>query len=158
MRGRKPKPTNLKKIEGNPGKRKLNTREPQHTGETTPPAHLTGVAKTEWRRLYSELKAMGLITRVDRASLAAYCQAYARWVKYELVLQEKGELYKTASGSITTSPALWIVNKALDQMHKFAVEFGFTPASRSRLTLPSEKQADSFDKLLDYCNESTKKA
>ncbi len=28
MAGRKPKPTVLKKLEGNPGKRKLNTKEP----------------------------------------------------------------------------------------------------------------------------------
>ena len=28
MAGRKPKPTALKKLEGNPGKRKLNTKEP----------------------------------------------------------------------------------------------------------------------------------
>lgn len=28
MAGRKPKPTAVKKLEGNPGKRKLNTKEP----------------------------------------------------------------------------------------------------------------------------------
>lgn len=28
MAGRKPKPTALKKLEGNPGKRKMNTKEP----------------------------------------------------------------------------------------------------------------------------------
>lgn len=28
MAGRKPKPTEVKKLEGNPGKRKLNTKEP----------------------------------------------------------------------------------------------------------------------------------
>ena len=28
MTGRKPKPTAVKKLEGNPGKRKLNTKEP----------------------------------------------------------------------------------------------------------------------------------
>ena len=28
MAGRKPKPTAIKKLEGNPGKRKLNTKEP----------------------------------------------------------------------------------------------------------------------------------
>ena len=28
MAGRKPKPTAMKKLEGNPGKRKLNTKEP----------------------------------------------------------------------------------------------------------------------------------
>lgn len=29
MAGRKPKPTAVKKLEGNPGKRKLNSKEPE---------------------------------------------------------------------------------------------------------------------------------
>jgi len=31
MRGRKPKPTARKRLEGNPGKRPLNRAEPQHS-------------------------------------------------------------------------------------------------------------------------------
>ena len=52
MAGRKPKPTALKKLEGNPGKRKLNTKEPV-PGKGMPdcPKWLLPEAKKEWKRL-----------------------------------------------------------------------------------------------------------
>ena len=49
MAGRKSKPTALKKLEGNPGKRKLNTKEPV-PGKGMPdcPKWLLPEAKKEW--------------------------------------------------------------------------------------------------------------
>jgi len=48
MRGRKPKPSRLRVIEGNPGKRALNTREPRPAVRIpTCPAHLSPSAKAE---------------------------------------------------------------------------------------------------------------
>jgi hypothetical protein len=34
---------------------------------------------------------MGIMSRIDRAALAAYCQSYGRWVKYEKIIEEKFE-------------------------------------------------------------------
>lgn len=52
MAGRKPKPTTLKKLEGNPGKRKLNTKEPVPTkGMPDCPKWLLPGAKEEWKKL-----------------------------------------------------------------------------------------------------------
>ena len=75
MRGRKPKPTRLKLIEGNPGRRPIRGDEPQPpASQPTCPAHLSPTAKAEWKRLAQSLNAIGLLTQVDRAALAAYCQ------------------------------------------------------------------------------------
>ena len=65
MAGRKPKPTALKKLEGNPGKRKMNTKEPV-PGKGMPdcPKWLLPEAKEEWKRLCQKLSDMGL-TEVD---------------------------------------------------------------------------------------------
>ena len=50
MAGRKPKPTALKKLEGNPGKRKLNTKEPvPGKGMSDCPKWLLPEAKEEWK-------------------------------------------------------------------------------------------------------------
>ncbi len=77
MRGRKPKPTRLKLIEGNPGKRPINGREPKPPGSLPScPAHLSATAKTEWKRLARSLNRIGMLTEIDRAAMAAYCQAY----------------------------------------------------------------------------------
>ena len=80
MAGRKPKPTALKKLEGNPGKRKLNTKEPV-PGKGIPdcPKWLLPEAKEEWKRLCQKLSEMGVLTEIDMAAFAAYCQSYARW-------------------------------------------------------------------------------
>ena len=48
MAGRKPKPTAMKKLEGNPGKRKLNTKEPMpEKGMPDCPRWLLSEAKEE---------------------------------------------------------------------------------------------------------------
>lgn len=149
MKGRKGRPTVVKILEGEPNKERINQNEPQPvTLKAVCPPHLTGEASEEWNRIYPELEAMGLISKIDQSALAAYCQAYGRWVKYEKIIAEKGELYKTAKGNITTSPALWVSNKALEQMHKFLTEFGMTPVSRSRISVKAEGSDDPLDKLL----------
>ena len=71
MAGRKPKPAAVKKLEGNPGKRKLNTKEP-NPGKGMPdcPAWLLPEAKTEWIRLSEKLNQMGVLTEIDRSAFA----------------------------------------------------------------------------------------
>ena len=78
MRGRRPKPTRLKVLTGNPGKRPLNPDEPKPERAIPEcPAELGPVARREWDRLGKELASLGLLTNLDRAALAAYCGAYA---------------------------------------------------------------------------------
>jgi phage terminase small subunit len=81
MRGRRPIPTVLKLIRGNPGKERLpqGEAEPQRPDDIPPPPpFLTGHAADEWRRLAPELYYLKLLTAIDTNTLAAYCQAYKR--------------------------------------------------------------------------------
>lgn len=81
MRGRKGTPTALKRIRGNPGKRPINGQEPKPpSSQPTCLSHLSSSASAEWKRLAASLNRIGLLTQVDRAVLAAYCQPYRRWV------------------------------------------------------------------------------
>ena len=84
MRGRKP--THLRVLDGNPGDRSLHSR--HSNAVPTCPAHLSPIAKAEWKRLVRQLQAVGLLTALDRAVLAGYCQAYGRWVEAERKLKE----------------------------------------------------------------------
>ena len=136
MRGRKPKPTALKLLEGNPGKRPINGREPKPPKSLpTCPAHLSPTAKAEWKRLARTLNDMGVLTRVDRAVMAAYCQAWGRWVEAEKKLAETPPILRTPAGYVQQSPWLSIANKQLELMAKFMAELGLTPAARSRLAI-----------------------
>ena len=135
MRGRKPKPTKLKLLEGNPGKRPIG-REPQPpASQPTCPAHLSPTAKAEWKRLAQTLNKIGVLTQVDRAALAAYCQAYGRWVEAEKKLKETPVLLKTPAGYVQQSPWLTVANKQMELMARYMAELGLTPSSRTRLAV-----------------------
>ena len=150
MAGRRPKPTALKALAGNPGKRALNPSEPKPSGIPTCPRHLDKEAKVEWRRISGELLMLGLLTLIDRAALAGYCSAWSRWVAAELSIQKFGTVIKSPkSGYPIQNPYVGIANTALDQMRKFATEFGLTPASRSRLHIETDGQfTDPFESFM----------
>jgi P27 family predicted phage terminase small subunit len=146
MAGRPPKPTALKKLAGNPGKRALNTAEPQFESVLPKcPTHLKKEARREWKRVVGELFAAGLLTSVDRAALAAYCQAWARWVEAEKQLAIVGYTFKTENGYQQQSPWVGIANSALENIRRFAVEFGMTPSSRSRVKVQKPQESDPFE-------------
>jgi P27 family predicted phage terminase small subunit len=113
----------------------------------TCPGHLSRVAKREWRRASKELFALGVISKVDRAALGGYCDAYGRWAEAARQLQQFGLIFKSPSGYPMPSPYLAILTTALDQMRAFLTEFGMTPASRSRVKTANPKQGNLFDIL-----------
>ena len=136
MRGRKPKPTAVKIAEGNPGKRRINGREPKPPASLPDcPSHLSDTAKLEWDRIAVSLNKVGLLTQVDRSTMAGYCQCYGRWVEAELKLAETPAILRMPSGYIQQSPWLTIANKQLELMARYMAELGLTPASRSRLAV-----------------------
>ncbi len=156
MRGRKPKPTAVKQLAGNPGKRPLNDREPQFS-RILPrcPSHLSNVAKNEWRRVSKELYGQGLLTRVDRAALAAYCQLYARWVQIEGILAVTKPLVTTSNGNVIQNPAISIANRTLEEMRKFMVEFGMTPSARTRVHATASDNEPTFaDQLSEWVEQA----
>ena len=92
MKGRKPKPTLMRDLEGNPGKRPINDREPRApAGIPDCPEFLDDEAKAEWFRMVTVLKEMGLLSLADRSALAAYCTAYCRWVHAEEQVRKFGD-------------------------------------------------------------------
>jgi P27 family predicted phage terminase small subunit len=149
MAGRKPKPTALKKLTGNPGKRALNQNEPKPDGVPKCPPHLDKAAKAEWKRVGSELSRLGLLTSIDRAALAAYCSAWSRWISAEQSISKFGAVIKSPKSNFPIqNPYVGIANTAMDQMRKFLVEFGMTPSSRSRLNVDTTPPADSFESFM----------
>jgi P27 family predicted phage terminase small subunit len=130
--GPPPKPRGLRVLEGNPAKRPLPP-DIRPNVELVMPRHLEGAARAEWRRVVPQLRRLGLATSLDRAALAAYCQAWARWLRAEGQLRRYGELVKAPSGYALPSPYLSIANKAMQQMREFLVEFGMSPAARVRV-------------------------
>jgi P27 family predicted phage terminase small subunit len=95
------------------------------------------------------LFANGLITELDRAALAGYCDAYARVAEASRQLQQYGLIVKSPNGYPMQSPYLAILNTALQETRAFSTEFGMTPSSRSRVKTANPKQRDLFSDFLD---------
>lgn len=150
--GRKPKPTAIKILEGNPGKRKLNENEPKPLKKAPPcPKWLEPEAKKEWRRLAKALEAMGVLTEADMAAFAGYCQSYARWKEAEERITDRGLVIRTPSGYPQQVPYISIAQQYLKLMQQFAEQFGLTPAARSRIIAGNGegKAVDDMDALLE---------
>jgi P27 family predicted phage terminase small subunit len=158
MRGRKPIPTKLHELRGNPSRLNLDARanEPQPPADMpSPPEYLDAEARAEWGRVAPGLHACGVLTAVDRAALAAYCQAWSRVVKLEGIVQKTGEVMpeidpetKRPTGRFFPSPYMAALNKTLRTMHQFASEFGMTPSSRTRLQVTPPVADDPLEALL----------
>jgi len=89
-----------------------------------------------------------LLTCVDRLALAGYCMAYARWRQANDVLTDEGLTFVTPSGYVQQRPEVAIANKSLAEMKAFAQEFGMTPASRTRISMPEPEAPDPFAEFL----------
>jgi P27 family predicted phage terminase small subunit len=155
MRGRRPKPTRLKVLTGNPGRRPLNTNEPRPEAVVPEcPVELGPVARREWDRLAGELAPLRILTNLDRAALAAYCGAYGMWAEATEAIQKFGTMIKSPSGYPVQSPYVSIANRQAEIMMRIASEFGFTPASRSRISTPSPNERTLFDVLDGMADEA----
>ena len=146
MRGRRPKPTRIKFLTGNPGKRALNKHEPRPEPALPEcPPELGPSAQREWNRLVGELSKLNMITNLDRAALASYCGAYALWAEATEAINKFGTMVKSPSGYPMQSPYIAIANRQAEIMMRIASEFGFTPASRSRISVPPEDTLTLFN-------------
>ena len=132
--GRKPKPTALKRLEGNPGKRPLNELEPvPPTVALRCPKNMMPEAKKEWKRLAPILMSMGLLTAADVVPFEGYCTAYARWLEAQEEITRHGSIYKDNDGRIRPNPYIAIANQQMREIKSFAAEFGLTPSNRSAM-------------------------
>src|SRR5204863_3398708 len=130
----------------NPGKRPLNAHEPRpELAVPDCPVELGAVARQEWDRLAPELVTLRMLTQLDRAALAAYCGAYALWAEATEAIQKYGTMIKSPAGFPMQSPYIAIANRQAEIMMRIASEFGFTPASRSRISMPQEDEPTLFD-------------
>lgn len=154
--GRKPKPTHLKLLQGNPGKRAIGTAEPEPEAILMDaPDWLDTIAQEEWARMMPELHRWRLFTAMDVAALAAYCANFSRWRQAEAKLAQlnKGQdlpfIVKSPKGYPIQSPYLAISNRAQELMRVYLALFGMSPSDRVRLQGVTQGELfDAFDSFV----------
>jgi P27 family predicted phage terminase small subunit len=85
---------------------------------------------------------MGVLSVVDRAAFAGYCQSYAHAVEAEAAIVRDGLFLKGQRGKRYANPHVAIARRAWDEVRRFAIEFGMTPSSRARLDVKVPSSGD----------------
>lgn len=161
MRGRKPVPTRLHVLRGNPSKLSgLGAGDgvaPDAVATLEPPAWLTGAAREKWEQEAPKLARLGLLGDIDVDALASYCDT---WVQFEQasrelalhgavivkrkVLDAQG---KVIGGDLAPSPYVQIRHKALIHLRALGAEFGMTPSARARVHVTGGKKQSAAEKF-----------
>lgn len=145
MKGRKPKPTHLKLVTGNPGKRAINKAEPKvPRARPSAPSHMSDKARETWGYVSGLLDRMGILTEIDAVALEMLCEAYADYLHAREALQAFGSRYYTtvnAQGGIMhrAHPAVAEAADADRRIKAWLAEFGLTPSSRTRIGANGEE-------------------
>lgn len=147
--GAKKLPKEIKELKGTlrPWRENKNAPQPGRALVLEPPAHLNEIAAAEYAKKAELLDRLGVFKEGDDVALASYAEAYARWVEAVKVINADGMIIYGKNEMPMRNPALYIINNSLDQIHKFLVEFGLTPASRSKIkvdTKPKENEWEVF--------------
>jgi P27 family predicted phage terminase small subunit len=166
MAGRTPKPTALKLLQGNPGRRPINESEPKpEAGVPAMPDYLDAAAQAEWDRLIPILTKMRVLTVADGAELALYCQTHSRLLEAEeeitrlgVTLEEAitrdrgdGSDPKVIGYKYKKNPAVTVRTECIKMLRAFLSDFGLSPAARTRVhAAPTDdnSQRDDMDSVL----------
>lgn len=148
--GRPRKPAALRIIEGNRGKRDIPDEVQIDDEMPDCPAHLTGLARSQWKVLAPKLHGAGLLQSVDADALAAYCIAYQQWRDATTIIKREGMTFLTIRGVRGIHPAVKIQQKALSLMQQLMSQFGLSPKARANLggAGKSNKPEDPFSKAM----------
>ena len=126
--GNRPKPAELRLLEGNRGHRSIpNTPKPKPVF-SKPPKTLDKYGRKEWRKRGKELYRMGLLTVLDLPAFEIYCDWFSEWKQATVITTKK---------------------EAGHQARMFMIEFGMTPSSRTRLNVDEEKEENEMEALLN---------
>lgn len=148
-----PKPTALRLIEGNRGKRALPKQEPDpaYLNDLTPPAWMPADAARVWNDLAPKLRAARLLTEVDAYLLAMGCVSVAQYqnalartgaalVKSKMVQDDDGNPVETGE---QVNPWFIAQSMSFKQIMTIFREFGLSPAARTRIAV--NPQGNLFD-------------
>lgn len=127
MAGRPPKPTALRILQGNAGKRPLPKNEPTSRRPAECPSTCQGRAREMWKKWAPIYAEMGCLREADTLAFAAWMQIEADMA----TLREAGQ------------PVGVTIRK---QALNYAVQFGATPSARVRVHVEPRKPESKLEK------------
>lgn len=141
--GRRPKPTALHVLNGNPSRKNLNKNEPRPpAGDIAKPAGLTAGAGAVWDEIAPVCLAMGTLTTADIRAFATFCELQSTMQQasaskdgralFRLEREEEND----AQVAIVIDAALKLERETAAALRPYYELFGLTPVARARIALP----------------------
>ena len=140
MRGRKPKPSYLRVLDGNAGHRPQNVDAPQPQGDLLePPAELSPQQQNIWR---SAIKSAppGMLKMLDASVFRSWVIACDTLESIRARVVQLGVIIKGQGGHPIVNPLLREQRGQANLVRQLAAELGFSPTSRQRVKVPKSDQ------------------
>lgn len=159
MAGRKPKPTAVKKLEGNPGHRALPSNEPRYDAASDrAPTGMSEDARKLWHQIAHDVIGAGVLRSVDVPAFTLMAEHYAlameaaREIAAMVAARAAGDAEKRLSPLLTVdsngnerkTPLLQVFRDNAAAYRAFAAEFGLTPSSRARIHVQGDADQPSL--------------
>lgn len=146
--GRRPQPTALKVLRGNPSKTRLNEAEPQPPdGNVVQPATLSAQGAVIWGEIAPVATAMGTLTVADVWAFSRLCELEAM-ARATAGVKDNGELFRVKSERdgdvvVTIDDVVATEVKLANALRPYYEKFGLEPSGRSRIKVPKDKAPES---------------
>jgi hypothetical protein len=155
MRGRRPKPTALHRLEGTfspvrHGRGRAGEPMPADLDDSEPPIDLTDDQAAIWRDCLANAPA-NIVKKIDRKVLGVFVEAADRHNTARMmqaILDSNAQLKlltKGAKGSLVASPYNKILDRTADTILRAADRLGFCPTARPRLKTDDAPAAPAAD-------------
>jgi P27 family predicted phage terminase small subunit len=143
MRGRPSKPKAVLKAAGTYRNDRHGDSLDVPVQKPEPQAEMSEISQRTFEQLSKRLEQLGVISDLDAMGLQMLSDAWEDYLAARSVVKKLGTTYEseTANGSIRrTNPEVAIMQEAWSRVHKMLQQFGLTPSSRMRMTMPEKTQ------------------
>ncbi len=153
-RGRRKKPTELKKRDGNPGRRRLPEKEPEAevidaTGPIPVEVAQDADALAFWEEYLPILRRWKLLTAADKGLFVGLCMTYSIRERAFRSLKD-GLDFTTPKGYVQQRPGVAEFLKANKMLADQGAHFGLTPSGRAGLEIPDGEDKRAEDAFFGF--------
>ena len=143
-------PTKIKELQGTARKDRQmkNEMTPEEVDDLGPVNLINTFADKIWLKLTRNLSAIGMLNEVDQESLMAYCNNMGIYFDCIAKVKSQGYLMESPANGLIISNYMKIGNDALKIAMTLSDKFGFNPAARTKIEMPTKKPKDNIGGLL----------
>jgi P27 family predicted phage terminase small subunit len=140
--GRKPLPVELKILHGETRKERLPDSPQPEKAAPPMPRGMEQLARKFWQDHADKLERLGLLTEVDGPAFAMCATHWAIAFLAARAIREEGLYLIDGDGAKRKHPLLQVMRDNSAAFRAWAVEFGLTPSSRARISIPEPAEDD----------------